>query len=262
MPIVDVPETPHVGCSLGRSFDSLASRTPVCDTLSLGAIFVPPIAPNDVGVKIPMCGRYTLSTLAQKAELFGVALEGVRSRGSVAPSEAVPILERVDGALTLGWANWGFTMGRKRIINARSESVFERPLFRRAAQKSRCLVLADGFIEWGKGPRPRPSFHVRRTDGGLFVMAGLVRHEADGRGETDRTMAILTTKANALVRPIHDRMPVVLEEQDALLWLNEDFDSVDTLGHLFDAASFDDWALIPSRVDALPPKSPQLSFGW
>src|ERR1700722_5127003 len=110
------------------------------------------------------------------------------------------------------------------MINARTETVAERPAFRRAFERYRCLIVADGFYEWrpradGK-QSPKQPFHITRADGELFSFAGLwsIWHgEADS---TLRTCTILTTAANSAIAPLHDRMPVILQPGDEGAWLD------------------------------------------
>jgi putative SOS response-associated peptidase YedK len=106
-----------------------------------------------------------------------------------------------------------------RLINARSDSAATKPAFRSAFKKRRCLVLADGFFEWQKtGKTHKQPYWIRRKDGKPFAFAGLWEHWAKGEKPID-SCTILTTDANAVVRPVHDRMPVILERGDFERWL-------------------------------------------
>ena len=109
-----------------------------------------------------------------------------------------------------------------KMINARLETVAERPAFRRAFERYRCLIVADGFYEWRPraGGGPKQPFHITRVDGGLFAFAGLwsIWHGPDGG--TLRTCTIITRPANAAVAPLHDRMPVILRPRDEPCWLD------------------------------------------
>jgi putative SOS response-associated peptidase YedK len=179
-----------------------------------------------------MCGRYSLATPdpgALRARFpVGEAVE-VRRRFNVAPGddvltvttdrEGAPRGELLRWGLVPSWAKSPDT-GLK-MINARLETVAERPAFRRAFERFRCLILADGFYEWRPTPgAPKQPFHITRTDGRPFSFAGLwsIWHAPDG-GKL-RTCTILTRAANPAISPLHDRMPVILAPDDESGWLD------------------------------------------
>ncbi len=176
-----------------------------------------------------MCGRFTLTTadyvsVAQALDAdFNVALmSGYRARYNVAPSDPhwIVCLEPEAPRPEIAPATWGFPGPRGPLINARSETMHSRPAFRDAVWNGRCGVVADGFIEWSgpKGSRQPHWFH--RPDDAPFVFAGLYRDQVDpGSGEVQRRFAVLTTRPNALVEPMHDRMPVILDRDGADRWL-------------------------------------------
>ena len=190
-----------------------------------------------------MCGRYTLAT-PNPAEVrgrfpIGEAIE-VRRRYNVAPGDEVLAVttdkegrsrgELLRWGLVPSWAKQPDT-GLK-MINARVETVGERPAYRRAFERYRCLIVADGFYEWRRQPAgPKQAFHIARADGGLFAFAGLwsIWHGEDG--QTLRTCTILTTAANAAIAPLHDRMPVILAPEAESAWL-EPADSPEHLRRL------------------------------
>jgi putative SOS response-associated peptidase YedK len=178
-----------------------------------------------------VCGRYTLAA-PNPAEVrgrfpIGEAIE-VRRRYNVAPGDEVlavttdkegrPRGELLRWGLVPSWAKQPDT-GLK-MINARVETVEQRPAFRRAFERYRCLIIADGFYEWRRlAAGPKQAFHITRADGGLFAFAGLwsIWHGEDGR--TLRTCTILTTAANPAIAPLHDRMPVILAPEAEATWL-------------------------------------------
>ncbi len=179
-----------------------------------------------------MCGRYTLATPdpgSLRARFpIGAAVE-VRRRFNVAPGDDVltvttdragaPRGELLRWGLVPSWAKAPDT-GLK-MINARLETVAERPAFRRAFQCFRCLVLADGFYEWRPAPGvPKRPFHITRADGQPFSFAGLwsTWHAPDG--SQLRTCTILTRSASPAIAPLHDRMPVILAADDEPRWLD------------------------------------------
>jgi putative SOS response-associated peptidase YedK len=179
-----------------------------------------------------VCGRYTLA-LADPASVrgrfpIGESVE-VRSRYNVAPGDDVlavttdregsPRGELLRWGLVPSWAKSPDT-GLK-MINARLETVTERPAFRRSFERYRCLIVADGFYEWRPNPGgPKQPFHITRADGGLFSFAGLwaIWHGPDE--STLRTCTILTTAANSALASLHDRMPVILEPHHERSWLD------------------------------------------
>jgi putative SOS response-associated peptidase YedK len=179
-----------------------------------------------------VCGRYTLAT-PSPADLrarfpIGESVE-IRPRYNVAPGDDVlavttgkegsPRGELLRWGLVPSWAN-GRDTGLK-MINARVETVAERPAFRRAFERFRCLIVADGFYEWRhREARPKQAFHIKRSDGRAFAFAGLWSVWHGEEGSRLRSCAILTTAPNAAVAPLHDRMPVILAAEDEAEWLD------------------------------------------
>ena len=208
-----------------------------------------------------MCGRFTLTVdnLASLAEQLGIAAtpEQIalhRPRYNVAPGDLCWLVRSRDGARELFQAQWGLvnhwakdrSVGFKQI-NARAETLAERPAFRDAFQRRRSVVLADGFYEW-RGPRgQREPLWFHAPDRGPIFLAGLHESFTDpASGERLRTFTIVTTAPNALVRPVHDRMPVIVRPDELDRWLLGD-----------DAAS----VLHPALDDALvaSPASPRVN---
>ena len=181
-----------------------------------------------------MCGRYTLAT-PNPADVrsrfpIGESIE-IRRRFNVAPGDEVlavttdregnPRGELLRWGLVPSWSKTPDT-GLK-MINARVETVAERAAFRRAFERYRCLIVADGFYEWRRQPvGPKQAFHITRTDGGMFAFAGLwsIWHDDDNEGHTLRTCTILTTAANSAIASLHDRMPVILAAGTESAWLD------------------------------------------
>lgn len=181
-----------------------------------------------------MCGRFTLTQSGQvlMEELGLISIpEDYRPRYNIAPGQ--PILAARDGDEGRKGAmlKWGLvppwakdpSIGN-RMINARSETVGEKPSFRRAFDRRRCIIPADGFYEWRKEGKRKIPVRFRMRDGRPFAFAGLWEawRPPDGQGETLFTCTILTTDANELVQPVHDRMPVILTERSLDLWLDRD----------------------------------------
>ena len=180
-----------------------------------------------------MCGRYTLATpdpaaIRDRFPMIGESIE-IRQRFNVAPGDDVlAVTTDKEGSPRGDLLRWGLVpswakspdTGMK-MINARVETVSERPAYRRAFDRFRCLIVADGFYEWQPASNgPKQPFHITRDDGGLFSFAGLwsIWHAPDG-GKL-RTCTILTTAANDMIRSLHDRMPVILEPATEEEWLD------------------------------------------
>ncbi|MBV9942703.1 MAG: SOS response-associated peptidase [Solirubrobacterales bacterium] len=179
-----------------------------------------------------MCGRYTLAAPdpAQVRARFPIdEVVEVRRRYNVAPGddvlavttdrEGTPRGELLRWGLVPAWAKQPAT--GLRMINARVETVADRPAFRRAFERYRCLIVADGFYEWRRlAAGPKQAFHITRTDGAPFAFAGLwsIWHGDDG--QRLRTCTILTTAAGPAIAPLHDRMPVILAPDAEAAWLD------------------------------------------
>ena len=183
-----------------------------------------------------MCGRYVItSPLAAIREAFRLEPEApgadmnLPSNYNVAPTHDVPIVRADDdGERTLALVRWGLvphwakdvSIGQ-RMINARSETVAEKPSFRDAFARRRCLVVADGFFEWKRvGTAKQPHF-IRADADGPMAFAGLWSRWTRGEQPLE-TCTIITTSANEAMAPIHDRMPVILEADARAKWLSPD----------------------------------------
>ncbi len=178
-----------------------------------------------------MCGRYSLictDDLGNRFRVYDPSI-GRRSRFNVAPSQAMPVVvrgERTEMAL-MQWGlvpRWaGNPATARRPINARAETLAERPIFRGLLARNRCLVPASGFYEWNRddGGRRTP-FYFRLRDADLFAFAGLydVWHDVDGAALA--TYTLITTAANEVVAPLHDRMPAILRREDEERWLADE----------------------------------------
>jgi putative SOS response-associated peptidase YedK len=175
-----------------------------------------------------MCGRFTLTVSGKDvADLFGLAdVPDLAPRYNVAPSQAVAAVRAApQGGRALTFLRWGLIASwakdaKHAPINARSETAADKPFFRHALRKRRCLIPADGFYEWQKVGRHKQPYLFKLRGGGPFAFAGLwkVWHSPDG--EALESCAILTTEANDLMRPIHDRMPCILDPRHYAGWLD------------------------------------------
>jgi putative SOS response-associated peptidase YedK len=179
-----------------------------------------------------MCGRYSLAT-PNPSEVrarfpVGESVE-IRQRYNVAPGDDVlAVTTDREGAPRGELLRWGFVpswadspdTGLK-MINARVETVAERPAYRLAYQRFRCLIVADGFYEWRPAAGgPKQPFHITRAGGQLFSFAGLWSVWRDDEGHKLRSCTILTSAANAAIAPLHDRMPVILRPDAEAAWLD------------------------------------------
>ena len=179
-----------------------------------------------------MCGRYALTDLKVllKEDRFQLQMfpPNLSPRYNIAPSQPVPaILNQAPQELQL--VRWGLipswakdpTIGY-RMINARAETVAEKPAFRRPLQRQRCLIPADGFYEWQRlGTRKVPHW-ITLTSGEVFAFAGLWDTWTDPKTQTAMTSCtIITTAPNRLLASIHDRMPVILPRESEATWLSD-----------------------------------------
>lgn len=179
-----------------------------------------------------MCGRYTLACeseeLVEAFDLPGLTFEYV-ARYNITPGQAAPVLAQDDRGRRMGLLTWGLVPAWKDwsgsgFINARAESVGEKRSFREAFERRRCLVPADGFYEWKRSRGGKSPFWIHPVAGGLVSFAGIWERWSRSGHATRHTFAILTTDANADVRAIHDRMPVVIAAPQRDLWLARESD--------------------------------------
>ena len=195
-----------------------------------------------------MCGRYTLSTvdgpeIAKRFGLIDPPSEETLGRFNVCPTEAVAAVAQPGQATAVQWGLRPFRNGSFAPINVRSETAAKR--FKWLMERGRCLVLADGWYEWLKAEKKgQPKLPMRYTvdEGSLFAFAGV----CDGTG-----VAILTTEANEVCRPVHDRMPVILDGPEAeAMWLSADVEIPEAEGLLIP---------FPSERVAVAPANPAVN---
>jgi putative SOS response-associated peptidase YedK len=179
-----------------------------------------------------MCGRYALVVAGdgslQRRFSLEELLDDPAPRFNVAPTQTLPVvvrhspnhLETMRWGLIPSWAK-DPSVGN-RMINARAETVAEKPAFRRPFRSRRCLVPASGFFEWKREGTGKQPYFIHLTDEPLFAFAGLYDIWHDPQGQEVRSYTILTTDANDLMAPIHDRMPVILAREDEDDWLDPD----------------------------------------
>jgi len=179
-----------------------------------------------------MCGRFTLSQPTDAiASAFNIAqIPPLEPRYNIAPTQLIPsILSAPGGEKQLQMLRWGLIpswakdakIGAK-LINARAETVSEKPSFKAAFKRRRCLIVADGFYEWQRQEKQKQPYYFRLQNAQLFAFAGLWEQWKSPDEDIINSCTILTTEANDLLRPIHDRMPVILESKDYGLWLDSE----------------------------------------
>ena len=229
-----------------------------------------------------MCGRFTLrSNLHLILQQFSLD-EGpaLVPRYNIAPTQMVPVVRATQSGRELAMVRWGlipsWSQDEKigyRLINSRSETAAEKPSFRAAFRRRRCLVVTDGFYEWKKvstngesaksaerkaGTVKQP-YYIHMRDERPFAFAGLWESWRGPKGaELDSPLescSILTTEPNALMQSIHDRMPVILPPDDYAMWLDPSFEGIDALRELQRPFDGDDLIADPVRTLVNSPRN-------
>jgi putative SOS response-associated peptidase YedK len=180
-----------------------------------------------------MCGRFNLTATPESiAKHFQLQKSPKFQPGfNIAPAQKILCIVELDDksfkAVNLFWGlvpSWAKDdKNSHRLINARAETVREKPSFRAAFHKRRCLIVANGFYEWQKLEHGKQAYHIHRLDNGLFAFAGLWEHWQHDR-ETLYSCTILTTAATELMQPIHERMPVIIPVDHYRQWLDKSAD--------------------------------------
>lgn len=184
-----------------------------------------------------MCGRYTLVKTSEVTRRFGAeqASFEVAPRYNIAPGQELPVVVR-NSPNHLEMMRWGLvpswakdTKIGYQMINARAEGIEKKASFRKPFQKQRCIIPASGFYEWQKqGSRKIPHYFKMANDE-LFGFAGLYDIYTDENGQKLKTYTIITTEANEIVGPVHDRMPVILTPEEEAIWLDPEIHDPETL---------------------------------
>ena len=176
-----------------------------------------------------MCGRYALSSPMEaiSAQFEAEAESGFQPRYNLAPTAVVPVVVMAAAGRIITLHRWGLVpswsrdpSAGARMANARAETAADKPSFRAPFKRGRCIIPADAFYEWqARAGGPKQPFCIRSADGSVMGFAGL-RDRWEGPDGALDTCAIITTTANALMAPIHDRMPVILAPADLAAWLD------------------------------------------
>ncbi len=179
-----------------------------------------------------MCGRYTqMMSWSELVELYRIFDKStplnIPANDDVRPTNRVPIVRQPDGNRALELATWGFVMPwnpqGKPLINAKAEGIDSKRTWKKAFQERRCLIPANGFFEWQKveGQKQKLKHRIQRRDGQPIAFAGLWEVSTGGRdGIEAMRCTIITTQPNEVCRPIHSRMPVILDPEEYDLWLD------------------------------------------
>ncbi len=213
-----------------------------------------------------MCGRFTLTDTPEIiAEHFHLRrMPRFEPSFNITPAQKILcIVELEDKSLKAVNLFWGLVPSWSKdskhshhLINARAETVNEKPSFRAAFHKRRCLVVASGYYEWQQNADHKQAFHIHRQDNGLFAFAGLWEHWQHEQ-ETLYSCTIITTSALGFMQPIHERMPVIIPPDDYAQWLNkgaEESTALQLLGNqsvdTITATPISDWVNNPRHDDA------------
>jgi putative SOS response-associated peptidase YedK len=188
-----------------------------------------------------MCGRFTLQNppevLAKAFDLL--ELPEIEPRYNIAPSQLVATVRHVGDHNKLNFLKWGLLLPsvEKDVtytsINARCETVHEKPTFQHALKFNRCIIPATGFYEWVPEGNHKQPYYLRLSNSGIMGFAGLWEIWDAEDGTQIETCCILTTSANELMIPIHDRMPVILQPEDYNFWLNRNMHDPNELQRLY-----------------------------
>jgi putative SOS response-associated peptidase YedK len=180
-----------------------------------------------------MCGRFTLTaTIDELIDRFDIEFflnqENYHPNYNVAPSQSVLAVINNGSHNKMGFLRWGLippwakdmSIGHK-MINARSETLLEKPSFRTPFKKKRCLIIADSFYEWKRlDDKKKVPMRIKLKNDNLFAMAGLWEQWKSPEGQSIFSCTVITTKPNKIVANIHDRMPVILRPEDEKVWLD------------------------------------------
>jgi putative SOS response-associated peptidase YedK len=207
------------------------------------------------GEDVIMCGRFTLrAPAAEVATLFDlIEATALDVRWNIAPTQPVLCIGENGGRRAAGFMRWGLVPDWEddpktgsRLINARCETLAEKPTFREAFRRRRCLIPADGFYEWKAEGKRKVPYLFHRPDRKPFAFAGLwERRQREGE-QPLLTCTIITTAANGLVRPLHDRMPVILTREQWTEWLKPGALANDVGARLFHSVADNYFELAPT----------------
>jgi putative SOS response-associated peptidase YedK len=211
-----------------------------------------------------MCGRFSnrLSAEKIKREFKVEEVPSIEARYNIAPTQKILGISQESSEREASIFKWGLipswakdaSMGA-RLINARSETIREKPAFRQAFKQRRCIIPADGFYEWQRTEGRKQPFFFQMKDESPFGFAGLWEQWKGEEGQVINSCTILTTDANAVLRPVHDRMPVILHPNDYSLWLDHDLRKLEMVEDLLRPYPADEMASYPVSTLINSPRS-------
>lgn len=205
-----------------------------------------------------MCGRFSQTPIIQaifsRYSFIGEDPAGIVPRYNIAPTQLVPVIfrdEEGDHLKSMRWGlvpHWSKEIGTRPLFNARGETVAEKPSFRTAFRRRRCIVPATGFYEWKKEPggKTKTPYFIHNIDQSPMAFAGLWERWDQPDGGMLHSFTILTTTPNAVMEPLHDRMPVILAEEDEAAWLDPEEHDPERLKPLIKPCA-------PELIDRLQP---------
>jgi putative SOS response-associated peptidase YedK len=213
-----------------------------------------------------MCGRFTLRTPARDlVEVFELLREPeLTPRFNIAPTSQVAVVRQVGNFRELSSMRWGLVPPWSKdpkaglpLINARAETLATKPAFRSAFKRRRCLIPADGFYEWQKiaGAKVKQPLYIRFAKDRPFAFAGLWEKWHNDEGSTLESCAIITTEPNDVMRPIHDRMPVILPDEEYARWLDSKNEDVEELQELLRPYPAEEMAAFPITTFVNSPRN-------
>ncbi len=200
-----------------------------------------------------MCGRYAFYDYQELSErLTNVSLDTAffdqfRPTWNAAPAQTLPVVVEDDGKVAVRGMTWGLIPKwtkpgeRPKVapINARSETIAEKPMFRSLVKYRRCLVPANGFYEWKRSPGGKQPFYIEPSGRQLMLFAGVFDEATGGGGDPLESFSIITTHANDPMANLHERMPVILDDDDLEAWLDRDLTEFEPLEHVLQPAADD-----------------------
>lgn len=210
-----------------------------------------------------MCGRFTLNTNPEEIEIWfdlSQSVESFEPSFNIPPGSDVPVIwHKPDSGLACSKMHWGLiphwaksSTTKYKMINAKAETLSEKPAFRDAYRKRRCLIPTTGFYEWYSTAHGKQPYYIGRQDHGLFAFAGLWEY---WEGEhAINSFTIITTVANKLISPIHERMPVILEKQAYQEWLAPNNQDSSKLENFLIPQELDWLTLYPVSTDVNSPQ--------
>ena len=211
-----------------------------------------------------MCGRYSLSVPTDVlARVFGLAsVPAWKPRYNIAPSQEAPVVRGEAGARRIDLLKWGLIPNwaddpaiGNRLIMARAESALNKPAFRTAFRRRRCLIPADGFFEWLKSGSKKQPFLIRMHGGRPFALAGLWEAWRGEGGKEIESFTILTTTANEVAGQVHDRMPVIIGPENYDTWLDPKQEDDEKLRSLLTPFAADQMEAFPVSPKVNSPKN-------